>query len=369
MILIGIISLLIILFPAEILADDITVEAMNRGWIIAISLIMVIGCLIMDYFIYGAIKKEFSMAVEYIEQMAEGDLSKEFSRESSDEIKPITDALQRLGSNFQKTVKELKSGYGRIYSESRVISSAAQKLYKDAAEQANAVQDILLFMEQIGTGLQQIADNAFQVEGAAVKASQDAEVSKSAYTKVVDAMKQIADKTSLIQDIARQTNMLALNINIRAVNSNQQEKGFVGVAWEVGKLAIKTKKAAADITKQAISSIKIAQTAGEKIKLLVPVIQQTEDLAREMNIVNNEKYLKLGQLHNAWKKFDEVILRNANNAEEINTRSQQLLSHLMKMKQNIDFFKVGGEFSDIENREEIQIEESVHFDKKKEISQ
>jgi len=95
--------------------------------------------------------------------------------------------------------------------------------------------------------IRQNADNASQTEKIALKSSADAQESGKAVSESVLAMKQIAEKISIIEEIARQTNLLALNAAIEAARAGEHGKGFAVVAAEVRKLAERSQAAAGEI--------------------------------------------------------------------------------------------------------------------------
>ena len=116
------------------------------------------------------------------------------------------------------------------------------------------------------------ADNALQTEKIASQSSENAKKSGSSVGQTVSAMKDIAEKISIIEEIARQTDLLALNAAIEAARAGEHGKGFAVVASEVRRLAERSQNAAADISKVSISSVEVAEEAGEMLATLVPDI-------------------------------------------------------------------------------------------------
>src|SRR5260370_33089150 len=126
------------------------------------------------------------------------------------------------------------------------------------------------------------ADNSRQLEQSAVKAARDGDESGKAVVETVGAMKAIAEKISIIEEIAYQTNLLALNAAIEAARAGEHGKGFAVVATEVRKLAERSQTAAKEIGGLAASSVKVAERTGHLLLELVPAIQQTADLVQEI---------------------------------------------------------------------------------------
>ncbi len=105
----------------------------------------------------------------------------------------------------------------------------------------------------------------------------------------VAAMKQIAQKISIIDDIAYQTNLLALNAAIEAARAGEHGKGFAVVAAEVRKLAERRRMAAQEIGTVASGSVELAEKAGALLDEIVPSIKKTSDLVQEISAASQEQ--------------------------------------------------------------------------------
>ena len=117
-----------------------------------------------------------------------------------------------------------------------------------ATEQASSVEEITSSMEQMTANIRQNAENAQQTEKIALSSAKAAEDGGTAVAATVSAMKEIASKIGIIEEIARSTNMLALNASIEAARAGEYGKGFAVVASEVGKLAERSQKEAGEIS-------------------------------------------------------------------------------------------------------------------------
>src|SRR5208283_5891695 len=125
------------------------------------------------------------------------------------------------------------------------------------------------------SNIKQNADNAQQTEKIALKAAQDGKEGGRAVIETVGAMKEIANKISIIEEIARQTNLLALNAAIEAARAGEHGKGFAVVATEVKHLADKSRESAQSINEVSSSSVEVAEKAGDMLARIVPDIQKT----------------------------------------------------------------------------------------------
>jgi methyl-accepting chemotaxis protein len=173
----------------------------------------------------------------------------------------------------------------------------------------------------------------------AVKGTKDADESAQAVRQSVDAMTQIAQKISIIEEIAYQTNLLALNAAIEAARAGEQGRGFAVVATEVRKLAERSQSAAKDIGSLATASVDIAQRSGRLLTELVPTIRKTADLVREVTAASLEQSGGVSQINKAMTLVDQVTQRNASASEELASTAEEMSSQAEALQQTISFFK------------------------------
>ena len=153
-------------------------------------------------------------------------------------------------------------------------------------------------------------------------------------------MKDIAQKISIIEEIARQTDLLALNAAIEAARAGEHGKGFAVVASEVRKLAERSQTAAGEISKLSGSSVEIAEPAGQMLDKLVPDIRKTADLVKEIATGSEEQNTGASQINKAVQELDKVIQQNASASEEMAASAEELAAQAEQLQAAIEFFKV-----------------------------
>jgi methyl-accepting chemotaxis protein len=190
-------------------------------------------------------------------------------------------------------------------------------------------------MEEMASTIRQNTDNAAQTQSIATKVAEDANVGGEAVNRTVKAMRDISDKISIIEEISRQTNMLALNAAIEAARAGEHGKGFAVVADAVRKLAERSQAAAAEISNLSSTSVEIAENAGNLLNRIVPEIQKTSDLVREINAASNEQNIGAEQINQALQQLDSVIQQNASASEEMASTSEELAAQAEQLQETI----------------------------------
>ena len=239
---------------------------------------------------------------------------------------------------------------GRVQGESEGLSSAssqvaasAQGVSQGTSEQAAAVQETMSSLEQMRASINQNSENSRELEQMALKGAQDAEESGEVVKQTLAAMQIIADKITIVEEIAYQTNLLALNAAIEAARAGDHGKGFAVVAAEVRKLAERSQSAASEIGEVAASSVKIASRSGELLAELIPSIRKTAELVQEVAATSREQATGVAQISEAMARVDQVTQTNASSAEELSSTSEQLSAQAAALKQVMEFFSVGND--------------------------
>ena len=325
-----------------IYVDDVDAQLSSLRWQILIPTIIAMGLIIaIVIFVIRGIVLPLQEAVEVSNRMAKGDLSKDISIRSKDEVGQLCRAMANMLSELRRVVGEVRAASEQVAAGSEELAASSIELSQGATEQASSVEEVSASMEEMTSSIGQNAENAQTTNSMTNQAATDTESGGQAVAETVIAMKQIADKIRIVEEIARQTNLLALNAAIEAARAGEHGKGFAVVAAEVRKLAERSGTAASEISELSISSVKVAEEAGELLGKIVPDIQKTAELVQEISAATNEQNEGSSQVNKAIQEMDKIIQQNASASEEVASTAEELSSQAVQLQQVIRFFKVG----------------------------
>ncbi len=260
---------------AEIELEEVQKPITNLIWaIIVAGLVLAVLVAGVAIVVANAIATPLTKGVTFAKMVSDGDLTATIEIEQKDELGQLANALRSMVEKLRSVVGEVTVASQQVAVGSQELSDSAQNMSQGATQQAASIEETSSAMEEMASGIQQNTDNATTTEKIASTAARDAEESGIAVNKAVVAMKQIADKISIIEEISRQTNLLALNAAIEAARAGEHGKGFAVVAAEVRKLAERSQTAAGEIGGLSASSVDIAEKAGDMLTKLVPDIKK-----------------------------------------------------------------------------------------------
>lgn len=255
-------------------------------------------------------------------RIANGDLNVEVRPRSS--VDQLGMSLQTMVVELRKVLTSANDSATTVASGSQSLSTTAEKLSQGATEQAAASEEASASMEEMSANIRQSADNAAQTEAIATQASSEARDSEAAVSEAVAAMKTIAERITIIQEIARQTDLLALNAAVEAARAGSHGKGFAVVASEVRKLAERSQTAASEIGELSSRTLDVSEKAGKRLAALLPAIQRTSDLVQEISAAMREQTIGADQINQSIRELGGVIQQNTTAANDAARVSQTL---------------------------------------------
>lgn len=276
------------------------------------------------------------------ESIADGDLTMNLSDVDPKKRVGVYGAMLVMQKKLTQVVEEIQTNSGQISSAAEQVSSTANSLSGASSEQAASVEETSASVEEMGASINQNSENATMTDKIASDSASSAQEGGDSVEKTVKAMRLIAEKISIIEDIAYQTNMLALNAAIEAARAGEHGKGFAVVAAEVRKLAERSQVAASEISTLTGDSVGIAEEAGRLLEKMVPDIQKTAELVQEITAASEEQSSGVGQITSAMQQLDKVTQQNAAGSEELAATAEEMQAQSSNLTRVISFFRLAG---------------------------
>jgi len=323
--------------------EKLNAQAAFKQTTYTLFITMFIGIMIgilLAWVIAKGVTQPVGKLVNVLDEMSQGNMALDIEVDRGDEIGQLLASVKMMMEKLGNVVADVRASAVNVAGASQAMSASTEEMSQGATEQASSAEEASSSVEEMAANIRQNADNAQQTEKIAVKAAEDAIEGGMAVTQTVDAMNEIAEKITIIEEIARQTNMLALNAAIEAARAGEHGKGFAVVAAEVRKLAERSQSAAAEISGLSLSSVEVAQKAGDMLEKIVPDIQKTAELVQEISAASNEQNTGSQQINKAIQQLDQVTQQNASSSEELSSTAEELASQSEQLTGAMAFFTV-----------------------------
>ncbi len=252
-------------------------------------------------------------------------------------------ALRALVEKVNQALAEVQMAAEALHRIAPEIRSASQSLARDAVTQTRSVVETSTTMQQFEATIRDTAGNARQTAALAADAAARAERGAAAVNDTVANMQRIAERISVINDIAEQSNLLALNAAIEAGRAGAHGRGFAVVASEVRQLAERTQLAASEIVALAASSLKQAQEAGASIEAIVPTVRQTSELVGAINAANSEQAGGIGHITTVIDDISGGTQRSAAASEQLTVAAESIRTHVAELGRALGHFTLASE--------------------------
>ena len=287
------------------------------------------------------ITKRMNLIISSIEQFAAGNLAADnIEANFKDEIGKLAASYNEMKNKTATLIEGILKSKNKVAQSVKIMLNESEQLSANTTQLASAIEEISASLEEITATVEQNNQNAAKTDKIASDSYEIANSGNKAFINVANTMDAIAKEITIVEEIARQTNLLSLNAAVEAARAGEHGKGFSVVAGEIKKLADRSQGSSKNIIDLTSENIKVTEIAKERIGKIAPNTKETAKLIQQIAIASDEQSNGLNQISVSMAELNQISQSNAGHSEKFNDVAQELSSNMEKLSNNLLVFRL-----------------------------
>ena len=307
----------------------------NMGVMLAAVLLLIIFFTILSNRVFT---QPINSLNDTLAKVAAGDLSVKVEVKNRDELGKLADVLNDTFEKVKNMLASVKLAASNLGDASEHINASAQDVSQGASEQAASVEQVSASMEQMTANIEQNMHNSQETEKIVLKAAAAVHQGSKSVKQTAVLMQNIKEKVSIINDIAKQTNILALNASVEAASAGEFGRGFSVIAKEIRQLAEYSRMSAVEIEDSVNKGAGISERADKQLTDIVEQMEKSSELIKQIATASAEQNNGVEQITNGVQMLNRVTQQNAAVSEEMATNSEELAAQAELLRNSTNFF-------------------------------
>nr|WP_295711912.1 PAS domain-containing methyl-accepting chemotaxis protein [uncultured Halomonas sp.] len=339
--------------------------------LLAVGFLVMIG---LSVVVLKSVFRSLSGARYLTFQIASGNLAARERRQTNDELGELLYSLDTMRFSLSSIVGDVENRVSVVTPAIQQIAAENEELSSRTEQQASSLQQTASSMEEMTSTVQQNTENARQATDLAVQNAASTKDTGQQMQQLVERMQRIAQSAekmtemiSVIDGIAFQTNILALNASVEAARAGEHGRGFAVVASEVRNLAGRSADAAQEIRKmidsttQEVSGGRSAVEQAERaIEEVSQQVSRVSDLMAAISTASTEQSSGIGQINTAIAEMDHVTQQNASKVQSIAASADNLSLEAHELANVVDAFRLEGAQDENINEARAKLQHATH---------
>ncbi len=284
--------------------------------------------------------KQLIEVIRFSKEISKGNLKNSLTVKGKDEIAQLAESMNNMSATLKEFIGKIAQSSDRLNHISNRITNFSSELSEGASSQAASSEEVMASIEEMSANIHSNTENAKETEEISEQTLNGVKKGSKSAHQTLEAINEIAEKITIINEISSQTNILALNAAVEAARAGEQGKGFGVVANEVKKLAEKSQEAANYINELSERGVDISSLAEKELSELVPEVEKTAALISEITNASYEQSNGVDQIQMAVQSLNDIAQKNASFSVQLNDKADSLLKEAGELKSYINYFNI-----------------------------